>query len=99
VEGDLTLLRELITIFLADTPALLADLRQAVVQRDARRIVALSHRLRGSVANFQAQAAVASAQQLEEMAGRGDLGEVDTALASFERSTAELMEGLKSLNA
>jgi two-component system, sensor histidine kinase and response regulator len=99
VEGDLTLLRELITIFLADTPALLADLRQAVGQRDARRIVALSHRLRGSVANFQAQAAVAGAQQLEEMAGRGDLDEVDTVVASFERSTAELMEGLKSINA
>jgi two-component system, sensor histidine kinase and response regulator len=97
VEGDLTLLQELIKVFLVDTPRLLTDLRVAVARRDTRRIGSVAHRLRGSMANFQAQAAVTGAQQLEEMAGRNELLEVDAALASFEQSTAELIDGLKGL--
>ena len=99
VEGDLTLLRELINVFLADTPGLLADLKGAVAQRDGKRTASLAHRLRGSVANFQAQAAAQAAQQLEERAGRGDLGEVDEMFADFEQATVELMDNLKSLRA
>jgi HPt (histidine-containing phosphotransfer) domain-containing protein len=96
VEGDWEILGELIKIFLADTPGLLADLRNAVTQRDTRGIAFLAHRLRGSVANFHAQTAVATAQRLEETAGRGDLLEVETMLGDFERATGELIEGLKS---
>ncbi|MFL5401816.1 MAG: response regulator [Gemmatimonadales bacterium] len=99
VEGDVAILRDLVDIFLADTPALLTDLRDAVARRDANRIEFLAHRLRGSVANFQAGSAVFAAQRLEEMAGLGQLLEVEKMLSDFEGATAELIVGLKSFAA
>jgi CheY-like chemotaxis protein len=99
VEGDLTLLRELISVFLVDTPGLLTQLREAVGRRDGPRIGAVSHRLRGSVANFQAHTAALAAQQLEETAGRGNLAEVDRMFTDFERATTELMDGLRAFKA
>jgi HPt (histidine-containing phosphotransfer) domain-containing protein len=75
------------------------QLREAVGRRDGPRIGAVSHRLRGSVANFQAHTAALAAQQLEETAGRGNLAEVDRMFTEFERATAELMDGLGALKA
>jgi histidine phosphotransfer protein HptB len=97
VEGDLTLLHELAEVFLADTPALITGLREAVVSRDSPRIAALAHRLKGSAANFQARPATATAQKLEEMGNSGGMEGVDAALADFERAVDELMDGLQAL--
>jgi signal transduction histidine kinase/CheY-like chemotaxis protein/HPt (histidine-containing phosphotransfer) domain-containing protein len=96
VEGDLTLLHELAQVFLADTPALITRLREAVARRDRPRIVALAHRLRGSVANFQSESATAAAQRLEEMGDSGKMEGIEAALADFERALAELSEGLRA---
>jgi two-component system sensor histidine kinase/response regulator len=97
LEGDLTLLHELAEVFLADTPALMIGLREAVIRRDSPRIGALAHRLKGSAANFQARPATATAQRLENMGGKGELEGIDTALADFERAVNELMDGLRAL--
>jgi CheY-like chemotaxis protein/HPt (histidine-containing phosphotransfer) domain-containing protein len=97
VEGDLTLLQELAQVFLADTPALIIGLREAVVSRDSRRIGSMAHRLKGSVANFRAQSATATAQRLEEMGNGGGMEGIDAALADFEREVNELMDGLQTL--
>jgi signal transduction histidine kinase/CheY-like chemotaxis protein/HPt (histidine-containing phosphotransfer) domain-containing protein len=97
LEGDLTLLHELAEVFLADTPALMIGLREAVVSRDSPRIGALAHRLKGSAANFQARPATETAQRLESMGGKGELEGIDTALADFERAVDELMGGLRAL--
>jgi HPt (histidine-containing phosphotransfer) domain-containing protein len=97
VEGDLALLRELAGVFLADTPALITGLREAVVSRDPHRIAALAHRLKGSAANFRARSATATAQKLEEMGNSDGMEGIDAALADFERAANELMDGLQAL--
>jgi two-component system sensor histidine kinase/response regulator len=99
VEGDLALLQELAELFLADAPSLMAALREAVIRRDSPQIASLSHRLRGSAANFRARAAAAAGQRLEEMARGGELRDVDGAWADFEGYLAELMESLQALRA
>jgi signal transduction histidine kinase/CheY-like chemotaxis protein/HPt (histidine-containing phosphotransfer) domain-containing protein len=97
VEGDLALLRELAGVFLADTPALITGLREAVVSRDSRLIGTLAHRLKGSVANFRVGAATGAANRLEVMGSSGDMEGIDAALADFERAVNQVMDGLQAL--
>jgi two-component system sensor histidine kinase/response regulator len=97
MEGDYGLLLELAEIFLADTPPLMTRLRDAVTQRDSSRIASLAHRIGGSAGNFRARSAASAARQMEEMARRGDLQNVEMAWADLERNMDELMVGLRSL--
>jgi signal transduction histidine kinase/DNA-binding response OmpR family regulator len=97
VEGDLTLLQELADIFLADAPPLMTALQDAVARRDSPQIASLAHRLRGSTGNFRARSATAAAQQMEEMAQRGDLAEVEPVWAELERHMARLADRLRVL--
>jgi two-component system, sensor histidine kinase and response regulator len=97
VEGDLALLHELAKVFLADTPALIIGLREAVVSRNPHRIATLAHRLKGSVSNFRVRAATGAAQRLEVMGNSGEMEGIDAALADFERAVNEVMEGLQAL--
>jgi HPt (histidine-containing phosphotransfer) domain-containing protein len=57
----------------------------------------VAHRLKGSVANFRAQSATATAQRLEEMGNGGGMEGIDAALTDFERAVNELMDGLQTL--
>jgi len=97
VEGDLSLLRQLAEIFLADAPRLMTALQNAVARRDSHEIAGLAHRLRGSTGNFRAHSTTASAQQMEEIARRGDLANVETVWADLDRHMAELLDGLRAL--
>jgi HPt (histidine-containing phosphotransfer) domain-containing protein len=97
VEGDLALLQELAEIFLADAPALMTALQDAVARRDSPQIASLAHRLRGSTGNFRARPATAAARQMEEMAQRGDLAEVEPVWAELERHMTGLADRLRAL--
>ncbi|MCS6850064.1 MAG: response regulator, partial [Gemmataceae bacterium] len=70
VAGDPALLRELVSIFLSDSPRLVQEIAQALTDRDAGRLQIAAHTLKGSLTAFGAEAAVAAAEQLEIM-GRG----------------------------
>ena len=67
LDGDLTLLGELLAIFRDDTAERLAAARQACVLGDATALARLAHTLKGSIGNFRAADAVATTLELESL--------------------------------
>ena len=95
VGGDGKLLRELIDMFLADCPRMVADVKNAIESKDAEALKLAAHALKGSVANFAAAPAVDAARRLEVMGKDGDLSgapaalrELQTALDVFRRQVS-----------
>jgi len=95
-EGDAELLREVVGLFLNDCPARLSHVRDAVGQRDSATLARAAHSLKGSVANFAADLAVAAAQRLELMGRAGDWTEVDQALTALETEIENLTSALQA---
>jgi two-component system, sensor histidine kinase and response regulator len=82
---DTQLLQEVIGIFLADSPGMLAAIRSAVTAHSPIDIMKAAHALKGSLGVFGAENAVATAQKLESMGRDGNIdGSVDT-LSILER--------------
>jgi HPt (histidine-containing phosphotransfer) domain-containing protein len=73
VDRDRDLLVELTGLLRESAPATLADLREAVIAGDPKKVERAAHRLRGSVSHFQASEAVRTAASLEHMGRRGDV--------------------------
>jgi HPt (histidine-containing phosphotransfer) domain-containing protein len=94
--GDVELLREVVELFLRDCPARLSDVRDAVGRRDGAALARSAHSLKGSVANFAADPAVAAAQRLQLMGRTGDWAEVDEALADLETEIGNLTSTLQA---
>jgi two-component system, sensor histidine kinase and response regulator len=84
LKGDRALLREMIEIFLADAPAMIDAIRNALDDGDAEGLRRAAHTLKGSVANFGVARAVAEAKTLETMGAAGDLFGAETVLARLE---------------
>jgi two-component system, sensor histidine kinase and response regulator len=91
------LLREIAVLFIEDCPRALAELRLAVEQRDATKIENAAHALKGSVANFGAQAAVDAAFRLEQMGRAGKLSESAEALDALEHALLAVCAELAAL--
>jgi PAS domain S-box-containing protein len=72
-DHDRDLLVELTGLLRESAPATLADLREAVIAGDAKKVERAAHRLRGSVSHFRAGEAVRTATTLEHMGRRGDV--------------------------
>jgi two-component system, sensor histidine kinase and response regulator len=79
VGGDEDLLREIAAIFLDEYPALIEEIRSALDVLDAKGIERAAHSLKGSVANFGAQAATQAAFRLETLGRKGQLDEAPRA--------------------
>jgi two-component system, sensor histidine kinase and response regulator len=96
-DGDLDLLRIVAETFLESTPPLLTELRDAVTAGDAPTVSRLSHRLRGSLANFGAADAVEAASRLEHMGTAGDLAGAGDACEALLEGYGALRTGLERL--
>jgi HPt (histidine-containing phosphotransfer) domain-containing protein len=95
--GDEQLLAEIAGLFLDHYPSLMEQIRDAVSRRDAGALHHAAHTLKGSVANFYAQAAVESAYQLECMGRAGDLAGAEDPLAALEQQLRSLEPALVAL--
>jgi HPt (histidine-containing phosphotransfer) domain-containing protein len=95
--GDAELLREIAQLFLSDYPGVLAELRDAVACRDARRIERMAHGLKGSVSNFGAAAAVEAARTIEALGRAAQVEQVEQVLHTLELALAVLRTELESL--
>lgn len=87
-------LREIIGIFLEDTPQRLAELDQSLATGDLTKFARAAHSIKGSSSNLGAMALRAAAEKLENRArseGLTDLAAlVGTVRAEFERADAAL---------
>jgi signal transduction histidine kinase/ligand-binding sensor domain-containing protein/DNA-binding response OmpR family regulator len=111
LEGDKEVLAEIVSLFLADTPQLFEEAREALSLGDAASLAQAAHKLKGSVAYFDAGPAAAAASKLEVLGKSGDLrggaaliGVLDeeikylmTALSSFTQRDADPGNGPPSI--
>jgi CheY-like chemotaxis protein len=97
VEGDRTLLAELISIFLAESPTRLAEIRRCLKSGDAKALEHAAHTLRGSVGSLGARAAARAALALEIKGRDGDLAGAEVELAELEREMGRLESDLARL--
>jgi two-component system sensor histidine kinase/response regulator len=95
--GNAQLIRQLVELFRADCPRMLAEIQAAVADRNAQALERAAHRLKGSAANFAAGRAVEGARQLETMGRDGDLGGAPAAYAELEHEIARLLPMLAEL--
>lgn len=99
VGGDVELLREITNIFLAEYPALIRQIQEAVASCDAKKLERAAHSLKGSVANFGAQRAIDASYRLETIGRRGHLDEASGALADLVMQFQQLRPILEDLAA
>jgi two-component system, sensor histidine kinase and response regulator len=92
--GSHEVLREIIELFLEDSPKLLNDIRTALANDDAQAAYRAAHTLKGSAGNFDAHEAVAIAQRLEARAREGNLEAARAVFARLEVETNALLATL-----
>lgn len=97
VGGDAELLKELAQLFLEEYPRLIAELRAAHQQGDAKQVERTAHGLKGSVANFGAKPAVDAAYQIEQLGRGGRLDPVAELLQSLDLALLALQSELAQL--
>jgi signal transduction histidine kinase/CheY-like chemotaxis protein len=90
VQGNHELLRTIVGLFFAETPVLLAQIRNAVGRHNSQELERAAHTLKGSVGVFGAQGAVAAALRLEMLGQSGDFTEAEGAYAALEWEIARL---------
>jgi HPt (histidine-containing phosphotransfer) domain-containing protein len=98
VGGDQDFLQEIASLFLEDCPKLLADVRTAVSSEDARGLEHAAHALKGSVANFGAEAARQAASRLETLGRAGDLKPAPEAYSTLEQEIGRFTQALGTLS-
>lgn len=96
-EGDSEFLRELIAIYLSDTPKQLAKLEEAVTRQEADLVVRAAHTIKGSSGNFGAADFARLAQEMEAHGKSNNLAAVAAALPEFKKKFAQVAAALKQL--
>jgi CheY-like chemotaxis protein/HPt (histidine-containing phosphotransfer) domain-containing protein len=97
LEGDATLLEEIVSLYRETCPVLVADLRQAGAARDAEALYRAAHALKGMVAQFGAPAATAALVTIETLGREGDLAGADALIATVLEEIERLDEALNRL--
>ncbi|HSX79167.1 MAG TPA: response regulator, partial [Candidatus Saccharimonadia bacterium] len=94
VKGDREMLREVVQLFFAEAPELLARIQAAIAYGDGPALQRAAHALKGTVMSFGAQTAGETALRLEVMGRGGDLTQAALAGAELEREVAHLGHAL-----
>jgi HPt (histidine-containing phosphotransfer) domain-containing protein len=96
IEGDVDLLREIASLFFADYPRRLGELKDAVARGDSNGVSSAAHSIKGSVASLAARPCYEAAQRLEQMGSSGDLTGVGAACAALEAEVERLKVALRT---
>jgi CheY-like chemotaxis protein len=94
IEGDRTLLAELVVLLRESYPTQIRSAREAVMQSDAAALERAGHALKGALGNLAAPIGSKLAFELESMGRTGDLRLANT---SIDRLEHELLSVLKTL--
>lgn len=99
-DTDGSFLRELIEIYLQDTPARLAELEAALARGDAPVASRAAHTIKGSSSNFGAANLAHLAQQIELLCKAGNCADSAPLMAGFKaeyalvaRALTQIMQG------
>jgi HPt (histidine-containing phosphotransfer) domain-containing protein len=90
IGDDLELVTEIVELFLEESPLLLADLRQAIADRDAKAVERAAHRLKHSSGQFGSNPVVVAAVRLEVLGRKGDLADIDSTFRTLQQELQEL---------
>jgi CheY-like chemotaxis protein len=99
VGGDEGLLRELMKMFLQESPHWLAELRRAAADHDTDRLRRLAHNLKGAALHFGGEAAYQAALRLEVRARHDDPASAAEAAAALVEEIERLRSALATLPA
>ena len=94
VGGDMSVLKEVIALFLEDCPRLVAAIRAGLAAGDAEAVHRAAHALKGSAGNFDAKEVTALAQRLEARAREGNLETARETFVALENATASFLTSL-----
>ena len=96
VEDDRELLCDLLLIFKQEFPCHLQVLQEAVSRGESGLVAAVSHTLKGMLANLAAPRAAACAAELEQIAGAKDTASFAKALVALEHETKRLLPEMET---
>jgi PAS domain S-box-containing protein len=96
VGGDEELLRELIEVFLSDSPKWLSDLRKAAADGNAVDLRRAAHTIKGAVGYFGADEAGAAADHLQELGRAGDAAAAVAVVPELEQALERLTAALNA---
>lgn len=96
-DGDNAFLREIVGIFLQDTPQRLTELRTSLAAGDATKFARAAHSLKGSASNLGAVRLSAAAAQLEHLARQDGLANVATHIPPLESEFAVAKSELEAI--
>lgn len=98
VDGDMSLLKEIVEIFLCDAPNMMADIQNSIACGDAEALEKSAHALKGSVGNFSAKPAFEAAFTLEKIGRSRDMSRALDAYIDLEKKMEQLKRTLVSLD-
>ncbi|MEO5959704.1 MAG: Hpt domain-containing protein [Opitutaceae bacterium] len=90
-------LREIVAIFLDDTPLRVAELDESLAAGDAAKFTRAAHSIKGSSANLGANGLRAAAESLEHHSRTHGLGDVATLIAGVKHEFARAQIALNKL--
>ena len=88
-------LRELIDVFLEDTPQRIADLEKSLAAQDAALLTRAAHTIKGSCSNFGADTLAAAALEMEKQGKAADFAAAATTLPGLKAEFALVAEALR----
>lgn len=97
VHGDVTLLRELVNLFAAEVPVMLATIEKAIRQGSPSDLENASHKIKGSMLQFSAHAAANIARQLEENGRIGSMARAGDLLQNLRQEISGLQQTLDAM--
>jgi HPt (histidine-containing phosphotransfer) domain-containing protein len=96
-DGGDTFLREIIGIFLEDTPLRIAEIDQSLAAGDAPTFIRAAHTIKGASSNVGAAALRAVAEQLEHRAKKDGLADVAALVAELKTAFPAAQTALNGL--
>jgi histidine phosphotransfer protein HptB len=97
VHGDVTLLRELVDLFAAEVPGMLARIEKAIKHGLPSDLEKASHKIKGSMLQFSAHAAANIALKLEESGKIGSMAGTGNLLQKLRQEISELQQTLRAM--
>ncbi len=95
--GRADLLKQVVDVFIEDTPKLLSRISDALRSGNGTEIAAAAHALKGSIGLFSQGPAYEDARRLEYMGRSGELTDAEAVGAQLDESVSTLMSDLRAL--